>query len=206
MDTLQQSFFRARYFIIALVVVSAAVAWYVSATATPQYAASLSLTVNRVNKKATADYEYDGYYAIQASDLVAQTVLSWFLTPSTLLEFYERAGLDARITSLSGVVGRFHARKYAAQNIVVQFSDAEKARAEKLANAIGDVVQERGEALNKDAEGKAIFDVVPAKAVIVERRPNVPLTTTAAAVVALLIGLVSVAGLSYLRGENAHRG
>lgn len=201
MDTLQQSFIRARYYVLALVAVAAGVAWFVSWSANPHYAASLSLTVNRVNKKTTADYEYDGYYAIQASDLVAQTVLSWFLTPSTLLEFYERAGIDAHITSLSGAVSRFRARKYAAQNIVVQFSDPERDRVEKLAIAIGEVVQERGEALNKDAEGKAIFDVVPAKAVIVERRPNVPLTVAAAAVIALLIGLVSVAAVSYLRGD-----
>ena len=50
---------------------------------------SISFSINRINKQKTEEYQYDDYYAIQASDLFSQTVMSWFLTPSVLLEIYD---------------------------------------------------------------------------------------------------------------------
>lgn len=197
---LSASAFRPyRAFLMFFVLVATLATFAFSFTAEPRYVASLSITVNRVHRQETADYQYDGYYAIQASDLFSQTILSWFLTPSVLLEFYQRAGVDPDITTLSGVIGRFRARKFAAQNIVVQFSDANRDHAEKLATAIGAVVKERGEALNKDSENRGLFEVAPATPVIVESRPNVALNTVVAFIASLVIGLMLVAARRYLQ-------
>jgi capsular polysaccharide biosynthesis protein len=179
----------------------------VSMRAKPKFVTSLSITVDRANRQTSAEYQYDGYYAIQASDLFSQTILSWFLTPSTLLEFYQRAGLDANIESLGGLIGRFRARKISAQNITVQFSEPERARAEALAQAIGDVVKERGESLNQDSEGQALFEVTPANPVIVETKPNVLLATAAAFLASLALAFLVIAlrrTLEAQPNENRH--
>lgn len=183
-----------------LVVLATLIAFVLSATAKPMYVTSLSIAVNRVSKQTvTPYYEYDGYYAIQASDLFSQTLLSWFLTPSVLQEIYSRAGIDPRIQSLTELVGRFRARKFAAQNIVVQFSDPDRTAAEKLAAAIADVVRERGTALDKTAEGSATFDVVPAAPLVVETRPNIVLHTVATFFASVLIALALVSVARYIR-------
>lgn len=198
---------RNRWFLIVFILVATVATFVVSSRAKPTYATSLSITVNRVHRQATPDYQYDGYYAIQASDLFSQTILSWFLTPSTLLEFYQRAGVDPHIDSLNGLVARFRARKFSAQNIVVQFSDPDRSAAEKLAKAIGEVVKERGESLNKDAEGQGIFEVLPATPVVVETTSNVPLNTGVALVASALTAFVLVALRRYLQSEpDAYRG
>ncbi|MBI3956774.1 MAG: hypothetical protein HY340_02185 [Candidatus Kerfeldbacteria bacterium] len=198
---------QSRIFLILFVIVATVATAVFSATAEPQHATSLSITVNRVHRQATQDYQYDGYYAIQASDLFSQTILSWFLTPSALLEFYQRAEVDPQIDSLGGLTGRFKARKFSAQNIVVQFSDPNRDNAEKLAKAIGAVVKERGESLNKDSDGENIFEVLPAAPVIVETRPSVALNSVVAFIASAIIAFVLVAARRYLGGApDADRG
>lgn len=188
-----------RSFLITFVLVATLATLAFSAYAQPSYVTSLSISVNRVHRQETPDYQYDGYYAIQASDLFSQTILSWFLTPSVLLEFYDTAGVDPQITSLGGLTARFHARKFSAQNIVVQFSDPDRDSANKLATAIGTVVKKRGESLNQSDGGQGIFEVAPAKPVLVETRPNTVLNTVVALVASSMIGFALAASRRYLR-------
>ncbi len=181
------------------VVLVTLIALVASITAKPKYVASLSIVVNRVNQQITQDYQYDGYYALQASDLFSQTLLSWFLTPSVLVEFYQRAGLDAPLTSTTALTSRFRARKFAAQNIVVQFTEKSRADAEKLAQAISEVVKERSADLDRTATGEATFEVVPAQPVIVEQKPNVPFTTAMAFLASVLVSFAFVWAARYLK-------
>ncbi len=182
-------------FVLLVTLATLALSW----TAEPKYVASLSMTINRINRQETTEYQYDGYYAIQASDLFTQTLLSWFLTPSVLLEFYQKADLDPRISSINGLIGRFRARKFSAQNLVVQFSEADRSSAEKLAIAIGQVVKERGETLNQTSEHQGIFEIVPASPVVVQTKPNLALNTAAALAGSILLGIVMVAVIDSLR-------
>ncbi|MFH1171479.1 MAG: hypothetical protein V1778_03000 [bacterium] len=198
---------RYRWFFLLFIVVATMATLFISIRARPIYTTSLSITVDRIHRQATSQYQYDGYYAIQADDLFSQTLLSWFLTPSALLEFYQHASVDPHITSLNGLVSRFRARKYSAQNIVVQFSDPDRKAAEKLAAAISTVVKERGESLNQDSEGQGIFQVQPATPVIVQTRTNVPLNTTVAFLASALLAYILVAMRQYFLGEtDAGRG
>src|SRR3990167_294282 len=87
------------------------------------YDTSLAFTINRINKQETAEYQFDGYYAIQASDLFSQTVMSWLMTPSVLLEIYQQAGIDPKISSLEEISSRFKTRQYSPQNIVVRYKE-----------------------------------------------------------------------------------
>ncbi len=193
-----QPYLRYRSALLAFVVLVTATVAIVAARAQPKYVTSLSIAVNRVNVQETPDYQFDGYYAIQASDLFSQTLLSWFLTPSVLVEFYDHAGLDPQMTTLHEVVSRFRARKFAAQNIVIQFTEQTEERARKLAAAITEVVQERSRSLEKSPQGTATFDVVPAQPVIVAVKPDVLLALLAAFVSSILLGVAGISILRYL--------
>lgn len=194
-----QSLVRYRWGIIVFILAATIAALIVSIKQAPSYVTSVSISVNRIHQQQTGEYQFDGYYAIQASDLFSQTILSWFLTPSVILEFYQKAEVDPEVDSLGALVGRFRARKFSAQNVVVQFSDPNKANAEKLAIAIGDVIKEKGEALNRDEENQGLFHVDPAEPVIVETRPNAILNTIAAAIASALIAFAAIAAVRYMR-------
>ncbi len=160
----------------------------------PVYQSSISFSVNRVNRQTTEYYEYDGYYAISAAELFSQTLMSWFMTPSVLLEIYEQAEVDPQIKSLSSFASRFRARQYASQNIVVSFKEKDQAKATKISNAVVNIVQTKAADLNKTSDQKSIFEVVGSKPVIVEQK----LSYWLAGVISLLCGLIVSIILVYL--------
>ena len=160
----------------------------------PVYQSSISFSVNRVNRQTTEYYEYDGYYAISAAELFSQTLMSWFMTPSVLLEIYEQAEVDPQIKSLSSFANRFRARQYASQNIVVSFKEKDQAKATKISNAVVNIVQTKAADLNKTSDQKSIFEVVGSKPVIVEQK----LSYWLAGVISLLCGLIVSIILVYL--------
>ena len=165
------------------------------------YASSISFSVNRINKQTTDYYEYDGYYSIQASDLFSQTIISWFMTPSVLLEIYEKAGLDPHITSLEKFANRFNTKKYSAQNIVVTFGESNQERAQKLSEAVIEVVESDASKLNQTHDQKALFEIVGSKPVIVENKPNIILITIVGFVAGIILSLIIIYIIKYFAGE-----
>lgn len=161
------------------------------------YDASVSFDVQRINKQSTQEYQFDGYYEIQASDLFSQTVISWFLTPSVLSEMYDRAGIDSQIQNISEYARRFSAKKYSPQNIVVTFQEKTESRAQKLAGAVVEVVEGRSQELNKTQDNRALFLIQGATPVIAEHEYPISLYGSIGAVAGALLGL---AVFSYRRG------
>lgn len=168
-----------------------------------KYETSISFAANRINQGPTNAYEYDGYYAIQAADLFSQTVVSWFSTPSVLKEVYERAGVDTKQHALNDLTHRFSTKKFAAQNIVVTFSEASESRAQQIAQAVIETMQTRAAALNQASDKKALFELVGTKPLIVPTKPNVPLMTFGGLLAGFLAALSVVSLTAYLRGLAA---
>ena len=74
------------------------------------YDTSISFAVNRTSRQETTDFQFDGYYAIQAADLFSKTIVSWFSTPSILLEMYRNAGIEPTIGSIDSFSNAFKTR------------------------------------------------------------------------------------------------
>ncbi|MFA6197548.1 MAG: hypothetical protein WC734_00125 [Patescibacteria group bacterium] len=196
MNTNEHSALLKKYlWLIVIITLLVGASSYVWAKQIPTvYRTSISFAVNRINKQDTAEYQYDGYYAIQASDLFSQTVVSWFYTPSFILEVYDIAGVTPKIDTLEKFTAQFKTKKYSAQNIVVTYPERDRATAEKIANGIIQNVSQRTKSLNQSSEQKALFEVVGAKPVIVEQPSNIPVRT----VLGLIVGLVASLGFVYL--------
>lgn len=164
-----------------------------------KYESSLSFTVNQINKQATTAYQYDGYYAIQASDLFSETIVSWFQTPSFLLEVYNRANLDPQIDSIDSFTARFKMKKYSAQNLVLEFTAPDQDQAEKLSQAIITHVEERSGALNQNADLKALFEVKGSAPVIVKKEMTLAMGALYGLVAGIAAGIFIIALFSAFR-------
>jgi len=159
--------------LMSLIVIVATLAAGISAALQPTtQAVSLSFAINRVNQAPTVDYQYDGYYALLAADEYAQTVVSWFTTPSIIREMYSAAKIDPNMTTINSLTGRFKVKKYSAQNIVVRFSEPDASRATALAAAIKTTLVEKTERLNRTADDKAQFEIITTDPVIADSKPN----------------------------------
>lgn len=192
-------YWKQRWIIIGLVLVACVTAAVVAQTRPIQTGVSVSYAINRTNRVATTQYEYDGYYALQASDLFAQTVVSWFSTPSFLQEVYQQANLDPEIQSLNSLPSRFSVRKYSAQNIVVRFNERNEERAKGVAQYLGSVMEKKAESLNQSSDGKSLFAIVAGVPVIAPARPNMALILGVTAVLSFALGLFYAAARQYMR-------
>jgi capsular polysaccharide biosynthesis protein len=162
------------------------------------YASSISFAVNRINKQETPYYD-DSYFGIQASDLFSQTVISWFLTPSVLLEIYESGDIDPQIKSLDKFANRFKTKKYSPQNIVVRFNERDEETATKISEAVVEVVEKKAVSINKTVDEKALFEIVGEKPVIVKNDPQISLTTIIGFIAGLVVSIVFVYLLRYFK-------
>lgn len=186
-------------FVAVATLVGGAVAVAVAVLSPTTFDTSISFSVNRINRQETKEYQFDEYYALQASNLFAETVVSWFATPSIVQEIYERAAVDPRIRSIDELASRLKTRKPSSQNIVVRFREEQREDAAALVAALTDIAEERTAALNQSADRKALFELVTAKPVIVERRPNVLLAAAAGLLAGLFISSLLVSLAAYLK-------
>lgn len=193
---------------IVLILIAGAGALAFSLIRPDSYDTSISFAVNRVNKQTTQNYEYDGYYAIQAADLFSQTVVSWFSTPSVVVEMYQKAGLTHPSNSIDSLGGRFRTRKYSSQNIVVRYSAPTHEEADKLAKAVISVTQERAGLLNQTADAKSLYTVAASTPVIVLSKPNVTMNMLTGLLLGVILAVFMSSGAAYFRGSSeahAHR-
>lgn len=195
-------FIKYRWLIAIFTTIGLASALVFSLLRPAYYDTSLAFSINRINLQTTEDYQYDGYYAIQASDLFSQTVMSWLMTPSVLLEIYQKAQIDPQISSLEEISSRFKAKKYSPQNIVIRYKERDHQTADKIAQAITTVVEEKAVLANKTSEQKALFEVAGTSPVIVERKPVIWLNTLIGLVTGFIFSLMAAYLIEYLRRSD----
>lgn len=194
---------RRRTLVISLILIGGIVAFALSKLTPVRYDVSVASTIQRVNGQTTEEFQFDEYYALQSVDLVAQTVVSWFTTPSFVVEIYENGGFDPDVRSVNELARRFEARKYSGQNVVISFTQESRESAEKLAQSLIEVVGARVPMLVQDTESSGAFAIVFDEAVISERKPNLTLDTVLGLLVGLFVGLFLAAAQEALKQESA---
>ena len=198
-------FKKYRWLIISITVITLVGGAIFTVMKPVYYDTSISFSINRLNHQTTGEYQYDGYYAIQASDLFSQTVMSWMLTPSVLLEIYSQADIDPQITSLEEISSRFKAKKYSPQNIVISYKERDYSDAEKLSLAITTVVEDKAKQSNTTTDNEALFDVQGTTPVIVERAPILWLNILIALISGLVISSLAAYIIEYLRRGDSQQ-
>jgi len=196
---------KYKWLIIVLTLVTTVTAFFISYYQPEYYKVSTSFAVKAINKPATTDYQYDGYYAIKASELFSQTVISWFLTPSVLVDIYSEAEIDPQINSLEKFTSRFKTKQYSAQNFVVTFKERDKTTAEKVSNSIINYVEDSAQYLNQDSNSNSLFEVSGSTPVIIKSKTPTWLVTVAALVLALIISFSLSYLVNYLRSADTSK-
>lgn len=192
------SYWKQRWLIAGIVMAAMLGTWISAATQPTKYAVTQSFAINRADRQTTPDYQFDGYYALQAADLFAQTVVSWFQTPPILQQIYGQANLDMEAVSANELPGRFKVKKYSAQNIVVRFQESTPERAKTLAAAIRKDLEQRASGLNQSADGHSVFTVLGQDPTFADARPPMMLLLVAVFVISSGFAFLIAALRQYL--------
>lgn len=183
--------------IIATALIAGILAVLIAQFLPAKYDASVALNVIRVNREETGDYQYDGFYAIQASNLFAETIVSWLQTPAVFKEIYEQSGKKDAVSSLSDFAGAFKSKKMSSQNIVVKFSSKTEEEAKTLALSLASVIEKKSRESLETAKKEAVFEIKSADSVIIKRSYDAAMIFFAGLITGLALGVLRALGKNY---------
>lgn len=182
-----------KYLAIVLLVVFV----IVSATAffsvmTPQkYQSSASILI-QPTREPTTQYQYGGYYAIQASELFADTILGWLKSSEVMSEIFQDAKIAVTSDNIAALSGQIVARKVPPQNVELQLNDKDQARSKMLMQAIIDVVKNKTDIINKNAGEGSTFTIISSDILTMPIKPSITLNITISIFIGLILGIILV--------------
>jgi len=123
------------------------------------FKATLALTVDQRPGPKSADFDYDGYYAVKATEAFADTVAAWYATPAFAAEVYQAAGRPLPENMVASAPARFRAKRVSPHMVVVRVSDRDKAASQEIAAAAAQLAATRTAALHTDQDDEPRFGI-----------------------------------------------
>ncbi|MFH1048836.1 MAG: hypothetical protein V1732_04190 [Patescibacteria group bacterium] len=155
------------------------------------------LLISRSGTQNTADYKYDGYYAVQASDIFADNASQWLASASIASEIYIRAKAESELRSLKDFSKIFKADKLSSQYVRVRYRSKDKETAIDLAHAITDVLQEKADLLSRSSTEQIGFKVIYSDPLSIESKSDFLLNGILAIIGGLFLGIFMALGKNY---------
>ena len=153
--------------------------------------------VKRSNATEVNQYTYDQYYAIQASSLFADTVISWLQDPYTVISIYKETDIDTSKLTLKNSSKIFTTRKIQPAGVQVKITSTDQNKVGPLLKNATLVVQDRVKKLNEmDNSGNFVIDANDP--VVIDHRESLVTNIILALVAGLLVGLSTIFVLEYL--------
>jgi capsular polysaccharide biosynthesis protein len=136
-----------RYLPVVLVVtvVATLIAYGVASRFKPTYQVHFSYVVSLTQRDVTPDYRFDGFYALQATDLFAATLAGWIKTPEHVVAAYEEAGIVLPSRDAREVVKAVEAVKTGPQLVQVTVKGEKEEDAQDLAKGLQTVIERQVE-------------------------------------------------------------
>lgn len=91
MNIYRKFFKKYAFFLIISIVIGGSLGITVTRLLPESYDVSLAIDIERKPSPNTDFYTYDGYYAIQATELFGKSVASWFVTPDFVEDILQNA-------------------------------------------------------------------------------------------------------------------
>lgn len=157
----------------------AIVAYIVVRQMGPTYRVQFSYLVSLSAREPAEEFRFDGYYAIQATDLFAATVAQWAKTPEVIVAAYTRAGLEVPTDDPRQLAKFVETGKTAPQLIQVTVSEQDEERARRLAQGLRDTVADNVAHYHDEGIPALQFRVVATEPWVGVTRPALPLIVVA---------------------------
>lgn len=134
------------------------------------FSVSFSLLIGaRVNQQSS-DYQYDGYYAIKATNEFGDTVAQWVKSPEVLNSTYKKAAAQ-RPKGIMSFFGSLGAQKMAPQYVEVKFRTVNLEDGKKIVDALVSVLQGKAE-MASSISGNIIFTILGGEPIITKNQAN----------------------------------
>ena len=171
------------WLLIGIVIISILGVYYftVSAPVTYDGSAFINIAVQKQVKSDATYYDYDNYYALQASSLFADSVVTWLKDPSNVVAIYNSAELTTPDINLKDYSKVIKATKLQPSSVQIITNNKDSDSAKKLAESSIDFVKSKLDTWKTENLANDLF-FDSTQPVVSEHKVNLMLN--------LLIGLV----------------
>lgn len=175
-------------FILLLAILSGLATGIVTSKLPKKMDVSISFTIPIPERPQSDNYEYDGYYALQATDLFSGTFAGWIHSPEFVLAIYEKAGV-AKKPSVRSLEKAFITRKVSGQLVELRFSATSAEEAKKISDQIIIAAKEKVNKFNSEGQKSLTFSVISTEPLILPGSRSAPINTLVAFGIVLVLGI-----------------
>ncbi|MEX1112492.1 MAG: hypothetical protein WEC84_03445 [Candidatus Andersenbacteria bacterium] len=182
--------------------VAGAVAYALSARIEPVYEVHFSYIVSLTEREEPGEYTFDGFYALQATDLFTATVAKWAQTPEVIVAAFNEAGIPLPTTEPHQVSRIVRADKTAPQLIQVSVRGKQEDTAMALAEGLQSVMERNIERYDEEGIPALQFRATATDAWVGRTAVSVPIISSAAFLIVAFLGLNLVVLLVAMRAVD----
>jgi len=184
--------------IIIIGIITAVSAFAFSVAQPVKYETSLSLSIIKDKTQITDDFKYNGYYALQTSEIIANSIEQWLKSPEIVDAIYRKAEINQDFEDIKSYTKKFTAKKMSSQYVEVKFKSDTREEAERISTATVEIINNKTEKLKEISEQEVSFSVSSENPVIVESKADVFLNSIIGLVSGMALGIFVVFLRRYL--------
>ena len=169
--------------ILIIGIVTAVSAFVFSILQPVKYETSLSLEIVKNKTQTTDDFKYDGYYALQTGEMIADSIEQWLKSPEVVNAIYQKAEISQDFKNIKSYTKKFTAQKMSPQYVEINFKSGTIEEAKKISAATVEIMNAKIEKIEKVSEQEISFSISSGDPIIVENKPD--------AILNLIVGLIS---------------
>jgi len=158
----------------------------------PTHEVHFSYLISLADQKPTEDFQFDGFYALQATDLFSATVASWLTTPEVIARSFEVKGLPLPSEDVSRLQRLVTAEKKAPQLVEVTVRNRDLETSQKLAEGLREVMQQNVSVYHEQTVPALTFRVTTTEPWNGTQTPAATLVATATFLAILILGINAV--------------
>ena len=166
-----------------------------------KYETSLSLLLNKDRSQLTDDFKYDGYYALEASGILADSIVQWTKSPELVSSVYQKAQIDGKFKNLKSYTKKIIAKKMSPQYIEVKFETNNIDQANKISIAIIDEINGKIQKMKNDSEGEIAFLISNENPITIKKEQNIFLNSIVGLISGIMLGIFLVFFRRYFKTD-----
>lgn len=156
------------------------------------YESSVSLFIIKDGTQSTDEFKYDGYYALQSGEIVADNLEKMLQSPQVVSEIYQNADIDSNFDKIKKYKKSFTAHKMSNQYVEVSFNSETRENAEKISKSITKTIQQKMEQAKSSSEDEVSFSIENNSPVIIKKEPDIALNSLVGIFSGLFLGMIIV--------------
>ncbi len=167
-----------------------------------KYETSLSLLLSKDRSQLTDDFKYDGYYALEASGILADSIVQWVKSPELISSVYQKAQIDGNFKNLKSYTKKIIAKKMSSQYIEVKFETNNIDQANKISIAIVDEINGKIQKMKNDSEEEIAFLISNENPITIKKEQNIFLNSIVGLISGVMLGIFLVFFRRYFKADT----